>query len=958
MRTSSIVRGSRLSVSALALALALPMAAPALAQAQDAATPATPATGIEAWQIESSDLSPDGSVVFGRLPNGMRYALQRNGNPAGEAVIRFNVQVGNRDEEDAERGAAHFIEHMAFNGTTNIPEGELLPMLERLGLAFGADTNAETSLDYTTYKLDLPNTDEQTIDSALMVIREMAGEMTIDPAAVERERGIIMSEAQVRNEAGRRRLADYFGVALPGSRLGDRINADVERIANISAEELRAFYEGYYRPERATLVVVGDFDPAEMQQKIEAKFSDWQGTGEARAVYSLNMAEGDGPQVANFVDPAIPGLVELHRITPWTPAINSVAAQREELLRAIAGLALGNRINALSRTAQSPMLGGQVSEQPLARTARSYGLLIVAKDGQWRETITLAEQELRRANDYGFAPGEIAEAKAVIETALTNAVSQASGRRSAALADALIGASMNDSVATAPDFNLALWRAIEPSITAEAVSEAFRAAWQPGPSVVHVSTKEPIEGGKAAILAALEESAAVAVAAPEAEKDVEFAYGDWGTPGQVVADERIEDLGIRTVRFANGLQLNMKTTDFEPGKVSYSMLVGRGLSAFPADKPGLSNMLETIIGADGLKAHDADELRRVLAGRSVGVGLGASSDALTASGATTPDDLRLQLDLLAARLTATAWREDTQAQWAGVAPLIAQNGRAVPIQVYINGFNAALAGGDARFGMTDLKALEAISLDDLRAVVAPQLAEGALALGLVGDLDEDAAIAAVAATLGALPARPVRSDAPGQGAAPTFAKAGETIRLFHDGQADQGVVSLSWASDDGADLRDDIVRNLLAATMGLRLTETLREELGATYSPEALSYSQLTYDGFGHITAIATVGPEAMDQVAEVIQTIAADMAQTPVSDDLLERARSPIREGYERAERQNGQWLGIVTKAQSHADILERRRTRKALLEAVTSADIQAAAQRYLAGSAPVQIRVVPQGQ
>ncbi|OBX19452.1 hypothetical protein A9995_06760 [Erythrobacter sp. QSSC1-22B] len=956
-----ISRKSAAAASGFALAIALSFAGvpAALAQTAEAAVSAPEASagaGVPEWGIVSPDFAPDPDVVFGVLPNGMRYAIQRNGNPAGEAAIRFNVEVGSREETDVENGAAHFVEHMAFNGTTNIPEGDLLPMLERLGLAFGADTNAETSLDYTTYKLALPDTEAATVDTALTVIREMAGELTIAPEAVERERGILLSEAQVRNEPQRRRIADYMAAALPGSRLGERINADVERIREISADDLRAFYDAYYRPERSTLAIVGDFDVAEMQQKIETVFSDWEGDGEGRDLYASPITASETPAISNFVDPSIAEIIELQRIGPWSPAENTIEAQRRELLRAIAGVALSNRIAALSRDPASPMLGAQVAEQPLFRSARSYGLLIVAKDGQWRDTLVLAEQELRRAEQYGFSAAEIAEAKANIATALQNAVAQATGRPSAGLADALVNASLNDAVATAPADDLAMYRAIEPGITAETVSVAFQTAWQGGPSVVHVSTKQPVEGGQAAIAASLAESAAVEVAAPVEAAAVDFAYDEWGTPGEVVFDETIEDLGIRTVRFANGLQLNMKTTDFEPGKLAFSMRVGEGTSVFPASVAGLQAMLPIALSVDGLEAHDPDELRRVLAGKEVSLGLDGGGSGLVSAGTTTANDLALQLNLLTARLTATAWRPATQAQWAGIAPILAQNIRSAPVQVFVNAVNATLAGNDTRLGFTDARELAEISLDDLRAVVEPQLTGGAIALGLVGDFDPEAAIAAVAATIGSLPERGIRTESAQTSAPVRFVADRSSRTLPHSGEPDQGAVALSWSTDDSSDIKDDITRDVLAAAMGLRMTETLREELGATYSPQAFSMSQSTYPGFGHLTAFATATPETMDDVTRVMREIATEMATNPVDADLLERARSPIQAGYQRAETQNSAWLDLVAMAQSKTDLLDRRRTRLDILNAISIADIRDLARKYLAGAEPVEIRVVPE--
>jgi zinc protease len=957
----TFIRSLRI-VSSIAIAAGLASALPPALMAQEAApqsaaAPSAEVGGVPAWDIIGTDFPANPDVTFGRLPNGMRYALMRNANPKGEAAIRFTVEVGSREETQEENGAAHFVEHMAFNGSKGIPEGQLLPMLERLGLSFGADTNAETGLDYTTYKLQLPRTDEETVGTALKVIREMAGELTLEPAAVDRERGIMLNEAQVRNDPGRRRIADYLQAALPGSRVGERVRADEERIRNITAVQLRAFYEAYYRPERATLAIVGDFDVAAMEARIKSTFSDWSGDGAARDTYQSPLpSETDAPAMASFVDPAIPEIIELQRISAWKPSANTVAASREELLRAVAAVALSNRMNALARTADSPTLGAQAADQPLFRSARSFGLLAVAKDGQWAETLALAERELRRANTFGFTSAEIAEAKANIQTALANAVAQASGRNSAALAEGLISSSLQNAVPTSPAFNLAFYQAIEASLTPEAVSEAFKQAWQGSPTLVHISTKQPIAGQGEAIAAVLAQSAAVAVTPPAEEADVQWAYGAWGEPGKVIADEAIADLGIRTVRFANGLQLNLKVTDFEPGKVGFRLRIGSGLAAFPAHRQGLREMLPIIASIDGFEAHSIDELRRVLAGKSVSLGFDGEEDALIAYGVTTPADLKLQLDLLGARLTASGWRPETAAQWEGIAPIVVQNVRANSAQLLSVALGAVLADNDARFGLADPGQLAQLSLEDLRAVVAPQLANGPLALALVGDFDADAAIAAVAATLGALPERVQRREEISTSTPARFVTDRSVKVLTHTGTADQGAITVSWPGTDGRDLKDDITRDLLADVLTLRLTEKLREELGATYSPSAFSYAPLAFEGFGHITAFATVPPEAMDETAAAIRAIAGELAAQPPAADLLERARAPMRANYERAETQNAVWLGLVAEAQSNPSLLDRRRQRLTVLDAITPADLQAAAKRYLVSETPVEIRVVPE--
>ncbi len=840
---------------------------------------------------------------------------------------------------------------MAFNGSTSIPEGQLVPRLERLGLAFGPDTNAMVNLDYTVYMLDLPRTDAGTVDAALEIMRETASELTIAPGAVERERGIILSEYQLRNSPQRRRIGHYLSAALPDSHLGARITAPPEAINGISAEQLRAYYRAHYRPERATLVVVGDFDVGEMEAKVRQRFADWRGTGEAPAPYAPPVEPSATPQVASFVDASIPEIVELQYVSPYRVPLNSAADSRRGLLELVAALALNNRLAALARGADTPILGGQAGIQGLNRSAQTAGLLVVAKDGQWPAALAVAEQELRRAREHGFTVAEIAEAKANLATLLTNAAAQAAGRPSSALADTLGSASLNNVVPVSPEGQLAFYRGVADTISPETVTEAFRAAWPGEPTLVHLSTKAPVD--QAAIAAAYAGSTQVAVAAPAQAVDAAFAYDDFGPAGSVVSDGRIADLGVRTVAFANGTRLNLKRTDFEPGAIAFQMLVGDGLRTFPRDKPGLPAMLSVALPEDGLDAHGPDELRRLLAGRRVSLALGATDEALAAAGATTPADLELQLKLLAARLTATAYRPETQSQWAGIAAVLATNFRANPMSLLQVALGYEVGGDDGRMGFDDSEVLLQRTVPELEAAIEPQLASGPVEVALVGDVDEEAAIAAFARTLGALPARPVRAQELG-GTPFAFAQDRSLRVLRHDGAADQGYVAISWPTTDGHDQRSALTRDVLAAVIQIRVLETLREQLGATYSPDTASQASPAGDGFGHLLVATQAAPDKVGLVVASIREIAAELRERPVSDDLLLRARRPILERFHEQERQNATWLNAVALAQSRPDRLERRRQRAALLEAVTVADVQAAAREFLGGE-PLVIEVMP---
>jgi zinc protease len=943
--------------SALAIAAAAALASPAFAQdapAQPAAA-AQPATGVPAWDLKSSDLPADPTVRFGVLPNGMRYALKHNETPKGAAVIRFAFDVGMREAEVAQAGIPHFIEHMAFNGSTNIPEGELVKRLERLGLAFGADTNAETDLEHTTYKLDLPNVNPETVDGGLTFMREIASELTLDPAAVDRERGILVSEYRVRNSPQLRRQLDALGREVPDARFGPAIVGTPETLAAITPTQLKAFYQGYYRPERATLVMVGDFDVDAMEKEIRTRFSDWKGKGKSLESYVPAIPALTTPVVATFTDPSVPEIVEFDRVSSYTAPANSVADQRRDTLEAIAGVALSNRLNTLARKPDSPLLLGQGAVQDVARTAHAAIALFVAKDGMWQHALELGEQQLRAAIQYGFTAAEIAEAKANIRTALENAVKQEAGRQSAAIADRLATASLSDSVFLSPTGTLALYNALDPTLTPEAVSGAFRAAWDGGPTLIHVATKTPIEGGDAAVAAALAESAKVAVSAPVEQATAAFAYDDFGPAGKIVSDTTIADLGIRTIRFANGVELNLKKTDFEPGKIAWYAQIGSGAQVFPVDQPGLPIAAQILASLNGLGKHDIDELRRITAGRQAGIGISVGEDGIVAAGGTTQADLDLQMKLLAAEITDPAYDPATQAQWAGMGPVIGRNIGTNPSQLAAIVIPYLLTGNDARFGIGDPSQLTARNLDEVKAALAPQLANGGIEIGLTGDFDEAAAIAAVASTVGALPAR----GEPGAKVAdlrPARFTTDTAVRtITHAGTADQGAIALAWPTTDDSNLKDSLTRDLLAAVMELRLIDVVREELGATYTPNAQSVDSSTYKGFGYLMASAPAAQGSMDAVAKAVRQIASDLATKPPSADEVLRARKPIIERWQRQARENNSWVGLVAEAQSRPELLDRRRTRAAVLEAITPADITVAADRYLDPAKAVEVRVVP---
>lgn len=957
MKCFSLLRASA-ALSPIFLAIAVPALA---------ADPATPAPTLPAatnpqsdaakvWNFAASDIPVDPGILFGVLPNGMKYALQRNTTPKDSVILRLRFNIGSFAEAEDQRGLAHFLEHMAFNGSTRVPEGEMVKLLERKGLAFGADTNASTGFDETVYKLDLPSASDDLIDTGLMLMRETASELTLDPKAIDRERGIILSERRARDNYQLRNIADQLGFELPGLAVASRLPIGTEEaIRNAPAARLRDLYDRYYRPERATLVIVGDFDPAAIEAKVRARFADWQGRGPAGAdpdIGAMNFTRAAAAD--SFVDPAIADGVTITRYKAFVDEADTRARRTRTLPEEIGEGIVSRRLAKRALAEDSPVLAASFTEASGWKKFDQAGVMAVAKQGAWAEALALIEQELRRAEQFGFTQAEVDEQIANRRTALKNAVAGVDTRRSSALANILLGSADGDFVVNRPETSQALFESIAPTLNAASVTRAFQKRMAGlGAPLVRVTAKAPVPGGDAAILAALQSSQQIAVTAPVAATLAKFAYGDFGPPGKIMADDRIGDLGIRRIRFANNVMLNIKRTDFQKETVLMTVRVDGGNMLATRDDP-TRVALAGLLSVGGLEAHSLDELRSILAGRTADPVFGSGTDSFGGSASSSPGDVLLQAQLMAAFLTHPGFRPEGLALFRRALPQQYAANDATPGAVMGRDVGAILANDDPRLVTPPLATMMALDWAGLRPVIADYFAHGAIEIAIVGDVEEQAAIDAIAATFGALPERRAAFDPHSAARERQFATNLAPRTLVHKGPADQAELRLYWPARDDTDLAEAMRLELLGRVMQLQLTEELREKLGKTYSPGAGASLSDDFPGYGHLLVAANVDHADLAATEAAMRAMAADLRRAPISADLLDRARKPMLEAMVKARRENGYWLGYVAQATSHPDRLDRSRHSIAEVEAATPDELQILAQRYLVDAKALVIKAV----
>ena len=939
----------------LAVAIAVPLSAQTVSEAPSAPV-ADPDAAAPAWAFERSDLEVESGYVFGVLDNGMRYIIRRNDTPEGTALVRMEIAAGRLDERDGERGLTHYIEHMAFNGSTNVPEGEMVRLLERRGLAFGADTNASNGFEYTTYRLDLPDNDPGLLDTALFLMRETASELLFDPDAVERERGVILAEQRDRTNFAQLNALDGVEFIVPGSLLARRFpGAGREDIGSADAASLRQLWQRLYVPSQTTLIVVGDLPADIVEEAIRTRFASWSGPGAAPRPQAGPIDFARAGETDIYLDPALTAQFSASRIGPWSERPDTMANRRASILRGLGYGILSRRFTRMARAGDPPFRGAALGTSDILEAGRQSSLTVTPLDGELARGISAAVAEYRRFLASGPSEAEIAEQVANRRTALENAIAGQQTRSHGAFAGSATLLVRDGRIPTSPDFNLALFEDVAANASPEAVLAAIRADIVPldDPLIRYQGPAEP-QGGAGALRSLWD----AAFAAPLAEQQdagvAAWPYEAFGAPGAIASDSSDERLGIRRITFDNGVMLNLKRTDLSKDRIRVAMTIDGGTFLESREEP-LKVDLAALFAAGGLGAFSQDELQTALAGRSVDFSLSAATDSFRLSETTTPRDLELQLQLIAAYLTDPGYRPEPIARFRNSLADFYARLTATPGAAYSSASGAILSGGDPRFSLPDRDALAQLTFDDLRAAIGDRLARGALEIALVGDFDEQRAIDLVAATLGALPARePAFRPYPESRQRSLTGERGPHT-VYHDGETNQASIRLVWPTTDYSDLQTFVELALLRSVLQLELTETLREDLGKAYSPSTSSAPSRYYPGYGTFSLGASIDVTETAATREAIASTIARLRTAPVDDDTLQRARQPLLERIDNALKTNDGWMRLVRRAQSEPDRIDRFLASRDTYVATTAEQLQAAAQRYLAMDSAIEFLVLP---
>ena len=896
------------------------------------------------WPSDRSELEPDPALTRGMLANGFRYVFLPNDEPKDRVAVYLNIQAGSLNERDDQRGLAHYLEHMLFNGTENFAPGELVDFFNSIGMSFGADTNAHTSYDETVYKIYLPDGSKELLTDGLKVMADYARGALLLEEEIERERGIILAEKRSRDSASYRAFVENNAFSMAGTRLVDRLVIGTEEvIRGADRSLLKDYYDMWYRPENMILVVVGKTDEAELVQLITDYFGDLKAPPVTPACYDFGKLSHEGIKPYYFYSPDL-GATDVTIKSMWNtePEIDSKALQVRDIHRYAAGVIIQNRLQRLLEEGKSGFTAsGYYSGEMYDRIGMSVITARTDNKG-WETSLQTIESVLRQALEFGVTSQELQRVKRDLITSLKQEVETKDSRNSRSLAMAIIRSLNSNRVFMSPEQELNLQGDIVEQMTVADVNMQLRKDWQhnnrlillSGNSELDKSTAETVV--KKAYLAAAQSE----VSGYEASGEKRFPYleNDEPTGDEVIASYNHDDIGVREIRLANNGVIHIKQTDYEPNIVRVVLNVGEGAHSAPA--PGMAMLGEDVINDSGTGLMSPSDFGNALSGTTINVDFAITGESFTYSGKSASSELNLMLQVLYHLIVDPGVRE-TAFERAKESADMLYGKLEKDIKGVLRGeVQRFLAGGNDFIGLPEKHYVDEVTFNELKSWLLQGIGKGSFELNIIGDVDameaQQQALEAFATLFSREPVKRITEQL-------QFPE-GEKSESQVDTRIEKSAVISAWPTTDFSDVHLTRRLHVLARLLDERLRKEIREKLGASYSPSVYSAPSTIYEDYGRIIAQVIVEPGTEEMISEAIKTIADDLSENGVTQSELAAVLKPLQTSLKDTVRSNSYWLGSVMSLSSrYPDKLDWPSTMVEDYGSISTTEIGQLAKEYL---------------
>lgn len=947
----------RLLFVAAALCAAAPLVAhPAAAQSTSAKSAAVKAP-VDSFNLTAA-LPVDPAVRIGTLPNGIRYYVRRNAKPEQRAELRLVVNAGSILEDNDQRGLAHFLEHMAFNGTKTFAKNDIVKYLESIGVRFGADLNAQTSFDETIYILPVPTDSAGILEKSFRFLGDVATGILFDSAEVVAERGVVLSEWRTGLGADERIRDLQFPVIFKGSRYADRLPIGLpEILEKTNPAPLKRFWRDWYRPDLMAVIAVGDADPAKLVSLITRTFGPIPKRANARPRTTAAVPRHDSTLVTIATDPELTSssVGVLWKLPP--EGTRTVGDLRTLMMRRLYNTMLNQRFSELSQKPDAPWVGAGASSGNFVRGSDYYSLDAGAKEGKLLESLHKLLTEAERVQRHGFLQSELDRGRTNMLRSFERAYTERDKTPSSSFVGEYIDHYLSREGIPGVAFEYAAAKKLLPSITLAEVNALGKSRAGEANRVVTVTLPKkdglvvPTEREVRAVFQAVSASTIAAWTETVAEGALVRVAP---TAGRVVAEKQYASIGLTEWTLSNGVKVFIKPTDFNADQVRMTAWSPGGVSLYPDSMVFRAALTTTALESGGVGEFSRIDLNKKLTGKvaSASPFIGDLSQGF--NGGASPKDLETMLQLVWLRMTAP--RSDTIALQALTQQFeaVLKNKDANPSAVFSDTVQVTLAGGHPRARPVSTAMLKELNLDQMMAIYKDRLGDASgMSFLFVGNVDLAAFKPLVEQWLAALPAT---------GRKETFREVGPkqftgTIdKAVRKGLAPQSQTAILLAGTGTWSREDAYALSSVGEVLEMRLLDRLREALGGTYSVSVnTAFSRRPRQEWQVVVSYGSA-PEKADTMFAAVRQELDSLRRVPPTAAEVERVKEQQRRELEVARKQNQWWVSALQGRLESGDDVTAVLSSDALITGLTADKIAAAAKKFLAETNRARFVLLPE--
>jgi zinc protease len=906
-------------------------------------------------------LPTDARVRTGKLANGVTWMYRQHDVPPGKMALLIHVRSGSLSEAEEERGLAHFLEHMAFNGSENFPPGQLMPYFESIGMEFGRDLNAFTGFDQTVFLLFLPDTTTEQMNKGLMVLSDYAFRLSLVEDEIEKERGVVLAEQRAGMSAEQRLRDQLFEKLFAGSRLGQRLPIGLEKvIKDVKRAEFDGFYRTWYRPERVTLMLVGDAAPEPYLPLIEKWFGQYKSAAPAKPLPGPELKPFTQERALVLSDPEYAeGNVDIYNILPARPPTTTVEQARVDLLEQIGSWIIGRRFSEQIKKGAARYREASAQVTSFFNDAMLVNASAVGEPKDWEPMLDQLVAEVDRAREFGFLEREFDLCKRELLSSAEDQVRKEPTRNAQGILFEMARSVNDHEPILSAQQHLELLQKLLPTVKVDEVNRAFAANFKPGTLtfVLTMPQKEDVKlPSEDEVLAAARAAEARQVDPPSAEERPTTLLEQEPPPGKLVATEVDADLGITSGWFENGVRIHHRFMDYKKDAVLVSITLAGGQIEETAQNAGVTTVAALILAQPATHRLTSTDIQDIMTGKNVNVAGSAQDDAFTVTVIGSPEDLEPGLQLAYALLTDGKLEPSAFDNWKQEAVQQYETASKQPPYMAFDALLRAISGDDPRrVALLKPAQIEAQTLDRAQAWFERLCREAPMEVAVVGEISLKDALPLVEKYIGALPKRPRTAEhldklrVLKRGAGPLVS------RVEVDTITPQAMVVTGFLGCEATNITDVRALNVAANILDSRLIKRVREELGLVYAIQAYNGPGQAYADSGVFFSGAPCAPDKADDVIQEVETNFQAFADPGPTAEELENAKKQIRNHLDTELKEPRFWLGQLQTLDLHKAKLADLKNIPEAYDALTAEQVQSIFKKYDQPARTFRISAVP---